>query len=423
MENLFPVVCVVSSANNEKSNKPESYPFSSSSLSPDHSDNSCMDRPLGSELSCTDAQKISEERDFIGLSEVSSFSKNTDKCGDCEDGDLELSLGLSLWVGDIEKKHNDGQSNPPHFTGTTQCVKILTNRELQSTDICCNDRTMVNGLIGVKRNYNEAIVCNPQQRGQDRGVSIGITPDVDQTRQVQCTAPVFSEKNTQENLGIDKNKANSLLFHRNACRWSQPFAMTQSRMDSVNGPCILNQDKADHQLFGSEHCLVADEPPTKNQAIGWPPIQAHRRNSLCSHPKPSGEKQAIGWPPIRENQRNSLGSHPNPSGENQGGPGNSRFVKVNMDGVAIGRKVDLTAHESYEALVKDLENMFQTSTENQTTSSGSMPLRLLDPTSDMVLTYEDKEGDCMLVGDIPWKMFVNMVIRLRIMKTSDANAL
>lgn len=29
-------------------------------------------------------------------------------------------------------------------------------------------------------------------------------------------------------------------------------------------------------------------------------------------------------------------------------------------------------------------------------------LKLLDGLSDLVLTYEDKEGDWMLVGDVPW---------------------
>lgn len=32
----------------------------------------------------------------------------------------------------------------------------------------------------------------------------------------------------------------------------------------------------------------------------------------------------------------------------------------------------------------------------------TIPSKLLDGTSDYVLTYEDKEGDWMLVGDVPW---------------------
>ncbi|KAK9733982.1 hypothetical protein RND81_04G105700 [Saponaria officinalis] len=32
------------------------------------------------------------------------------------------------------------------------------------------------------------------------------------------------------------------------------------------------------------------------------------------------------------------------------------------------------------------------------------PSKLLDGTSDLVLTYEDKDGDWMLVEDVPWRM-------------------
>lgn len=42
--------------------------------------------------------------------------------------------------------------------------------------------------------------------------------------------------------------------------------------------------------------------------------------------------------------------------------GHLGFVKVNMDGVPIGRKVDLNAHASYETLAQTLEEMFFSST-------------------------------------------------------------
>jgi auxin-responsive protein IAA len=98
------------------------------------------------------------------------------------------------------------------------------------------------------------------------------------------------------------------------------------------------------------------------------------------------------------------------------------FVKVNMDGVGIGRKVDMRAHSSYENLAQTLEEMFFGMT-GTTCREKVKPLRLLDGSSDFVLTYEDKEGDWMLVGDVPWRMFINSVKRLRIMGTSEASGL
>uniref|UniRef100_A0A0D3GIC4 Auxin-responsive protein n=1 Tax=Oryza barthii TaxID=65489 RepID=A0A0D3GIC4_9ORYZ len=40
--------------------------------------------------------------------------------------------------------------------------------------------------------------------------------------------------------------------------------------------------------------------------------------------------------------------------------------------------------------------------------------------AEYVPTYEDKDGDWMLVGDVPWKMFVESCKRIRLMKSSEA---
>jgi hypothetical protein len=41
------------------------------------------------------------------------------------------------------------------------------------------------------------------------------------------------------------------------------------------------------------------------------------------------------------------------------GNSNSLFVKVNMEGVPIGRKIDLNTHNDYTSLSSALENMFR----------------------------------------------------------------
>jgi len=37
-----------------------------------------------------------------------------------------------------------------------------------------------------------------------------------------------------------------------------------------------------------------------------------------------------------------------------------------------------------------------------------------------VLTYEDKDADWMLVGDLPWDLFTTICRKLKIMRGSDA---
>ncbi|KAK6161202.1 hypothetical protein DH2020_004583 [Rehmannia glutinosa] len=120
--------------------------------------------------------------------------------------------------------------------------------------------------------------------------------------------------------------------------------------------------------------------------------------------------------------------------------GHLGFVKVNMDGLPIGRKVDLNAHKSYETLAKNVGgDVLQAVLDDPCVTYACLmlaaiesgggkeqsiqPPKLLDGSSEFVLTYEDKEGDWMLVGDVPWGMFFNTVKRLRIMRTSEANGL
>ncbi|KAH9616539.1 hypothetical protein KSS87_010168 [Heliosperma pusillum] len=102
--------------------------------------------------------------------------------------------------------------------------------------------------------------------------------------------------------------------------------------------------------------------------------------------------------------------------------------KVSMDGAPYLRKIDLKTYGSYVGLSSALEKMFCGFTMGQ---SGNKCLPCLDDhsegklinklqRSEYVLTYEDKDGDWMLVGDVPWKMFIDTCRRLRIMKSSDA---
>ncbi|XP_065864410.1 auxin-responsive protein IAA30 [Euphorbia lathyris] len=83
------------------------------------------------------------------------------------------------------------------------------------------------------------------------------------------------------------------------------------------------------------------------------------------------------------------------------------FVKVYMEGIPIGRKLDLLAHDGYHELITTLDHMFCTNIiwsemDGEHTEQCH------------VLTYEDKEGDWLMVGDVPWEMFLCCVKRLKI---------
>ncbi|KAL2332355.1 hypothetical protein Fmac_019936 [Flemingia macrophylla] len=145
---------------------------------------------------------------------------------------------------------------------------------------------------------------------------------------------------------------------------------------------------------------------------------------------PAAKAQVVGWPPIRSFRKNTMASNLTKNNdEAEGKPGfGCLYVKVSMDGAPYLRKVDLKTYKNYVELSSALEKMFSCFTIGQCNSPGlpgkdglsESSLRDLLHGSEYVLTYEDKDGDWMLVGDVPWEMFTDSCRRLRIMKGSEA---
>ncbi|XP_021898054.1 auxin-induced protein 22D-like [Carica papaya] len=126
---------------------------------------------------------------------------------------------------------------------------------------------------------------------------------------------------------------------------------------------------------------------------------------------PPAKAQIVGWPPIRSYRKNSLQVEKRSEGDGAG-----MFVKVSVDGAPYLRKIDLKVYKSYADLLKALQNMFKLKIGEYSEREGYNG-------SDYSPTYEDKDGDWMLVGDVPWEMFISTCKRLRIMKGSEARGL
>ncbi|KAF6997510.1 hypothetical protein CFC21_013725 [Triticum aestivum] len=145
---------------------------------------------------------------------------------------------------------------------------------------------------------------------------------------------------------------------------------------------------------------------------------------------PAAKAQVVGWPPVRSYRKNTLAANATKTkAENEGrSEAGCCYVKVSMDGAPYLRKVDLKTYSSYDNLSLELEKMFscfitgkssscKTSTRDRLTD-GSRADALQD--QEYVLTYEDKDADWMLVGDLPWDLFTTTCRKLRIMRGSDA---
>ncbi|KAG6409483.1 hypothetical protein SASPL_127523 [Salvia splendens] len=84
----------------------------------------------------------------------------------------------------------------------------------------------------------------------------------------------------------------------------------------------------------------------------------------------------------------------------------SMHVKVKMEGIAIGRKVDIRDFESYHDLTNTLMDMFAKYSK-------------IESREEYTLLYLDKKGDWMLVGDLAWEEFVESVRRVEILKNDS----
>nr|AAP44406.1 auxin-induced protein 3 [Pinus taeda] len=158
---------------------------------------------------------------------------------------------------------------------------------------------------------------------------------------------------------------------------------THEDLDKFKGPIVKEKQMA---LSANDPPRMGPPPPSKAQVVGWPPVRDFRKVRTVA-------------------------------------ASNSLYVKVSMDGAPYLRKVDLKLYSTYHELTSALEKMF--SCLIIMGKCGSLALNesnLMDlPNgSEYVPTYEDKDGDWMLIGDVPWQMFVDSCQRMRIMTASEA---
>ncbi|KAL2935730.1 Auxin response factor 2A [Bienertia sinuspersici] len=128
----------------------------------------------------------------------------------------------------------------------------------------------------------------------------------------------------------------------------------------------------------------------------------HSSESDRSSEQSKGSKQMDNLPGCSE-QDKKMPSSQSPreaqAAKVQGGSSRS-CTKVQKQGIALGRSVDLSKFNDYDQLVDELDRLFDFNGELKT------------PEKNWLIVYTDDEGDMMLVGDDPWQEFCNMVRKI-----------
>ncbi|KAJ9692458.1 hypothetical protein PVL29_011495 [Vitis rotundifolia] len=105
--------------------------------------------------------------------------------------------------------------------------------------------------------------------------------------------------------------------------------------------------------------------------------------------KAQNKNQVVGWPPVCSYRRK------NSFNDKDRAEATKMYVKVSMDGAPFLRKIDLSSHQGYSNLVTAFEELFGCFGIGEALKDAD--------SSEYIPIYEDKDGDWMLVGDVPWE--------------------
>ncbi|KAJ4824011.1 hypothetical protein Tsubulata_045965 [Turnera subulata] len=137
--------------------------------------------------------------------------------------------------------------------------------------------------------------------------------------------------------------------------------------------------------------IEKDDEDQGEHVVGWPPLKSWRKKMLHhqhQHGHIGNNRMAVG------NEERGLISSTN----------YPMYVKVKMEGVPIARKINLRLYQSYQALTSALISMF------------AKCQNVEKDVSQYTLAYQDKDGDWLIAGDVPWQTFITSVQRLEIIK-------
>nr|GMC55684.1 auxin-responsive protein IAA26-like [Ipomoea batatas] len=129
----------------------------------------------------------------------------------------------------------------------------------------------------------------------------------------------------------------------------------------------------------------------------------------------------VGWPPLRSFRKNLASSS------------SSQKPVSEAQNVVPNKASSEKPHGNYDKLSSAVDELFRglLAAQNEPCAGGKWNKEegekaitgLLDGSGEYTLVYEDNEGDRMLVGDVPWHMFVSAVKRLRVLKSSELSTL
>ncbi|MCO5575236.1 hypothetical protein L7F22_029035 [Adiantum nelumboides] len=386
------------------------------SVAPSHSASSAVISPASGHWGDSSSHSLGhsgtslKERDYIGLAEVTSAPpplNEPERDYELNLAETDLRLGLGLSTDTSTDSIVEGKDRVALADAHSMDAVLRIREEAQSLSTRQNlpSKSLVDAMTSAHASGHQSSLQLAMSKNGGKRLYAEAMADsnLDSKPIVDASSATGLFNTIQPRSSVNPIKAASHVvpwqcqndpgssFYRSVPSQSFKAFSTAAKGEGDNDVFCkskldlkIRNDLANLRSVGHEEEMHEEAPPAKGQVVGWPPVRSYRRSTLAARPKA-----------VRE------------EGDGQ----STLYVKVNMDGIPIGRKVDLSIYKSYDGLLSALEDMFR----NPNGGFGAQFLK----GSEFVLTYEDKEGDWMLVGDVPWSMFINTVRRLRITRGPD----
>ncbi|CAN6583350.1 unnamed protein product [Malus baccata var. baccata] len=250
-----------------------------------------------------------------------------------------------------------------------------------------------------------SMICENNE-GVVRANKRGYVAAEDKKLELRLGPPGGEDHQSLLSLGCCNNKNNISHEAKRVCHEEKKEErkwLANSSSDPPASAFELTNSTAARDSDQKSKSRIAQAP-----VVGWPPIRSSRKN-LAIRSSPS----SLAKPAADSESPNETLKEGNGKSDSTSYSKDHMFVKINMEGVPIGRKINLKAYDSYEKLSFAIDELFQGLLAAQRTCCGvekedkkgetKSITESLHGNGKYTLLYEDNEGDRMLVGDVPWK--------------------
>lgn len=202
------------------------------------------------------------------------------------------------------------------------------------------------------------------------------------------------------------------------------FATTRSIISGFSSPissrqsnCLINEqvekgrkyeNSVGCRLFGIDLTSNSGSSAPSEKEPGYPTVDSNGTKGLGPAVSEAERAQTMDVSMYLKEQKQVLSeAMVKESQSKQGSTTSMRTrTKVQMQGIAVGRALDLTVLKGYMDLINELEKMFEIEGELSTPKKWAV-------------VFTDDEGDMMLVGDDPWPEFCKMVKKIFIYSSDE----